>query len=94
VVLEMDPGPHDELVRLYDAQPALAERIDHWLDQIEADPADATVRRRLIRPGSLWAITIADPAGEQDCLILWDIDDETPVIRYLGPDVLQARRDY
>jgi hypothetical protein len=90
----MDPEPHDELVRLYDAQPALAERIDDWLDQIEAKPADATVRRRLIRPGSLWAITVADPAGVQDYLILWDLDGETPVIRYLGPDVLRAQYDY
>jgi hypothetical protein len=90
----MDPEPHDELVRLYDTQPALAERIDNWLDQIEANPADATVRQRLIRSGSLWAITVADPAGEQDYLILWDLDDESPVVRYLEPDVLRAQHDY
>lgn len=90
----MDPEPHDELVRLYDTHPALAERIDDCLDQIEANPADATVRRRLIRSGRVWAITIADPVGEQDYLILWDLDDQVPVIRYLGPDVLQGRHDY
>jgi hypothetical protein len=51
------------------------------------------VRRRFIRPGSLWAITVVDPAGEQDYLILWDLDGETPVIRYLGPDVLRTSHD-
>jgi hypothetical protein len=86
LVLEMDPEPHDELMRLYDSNPALAARIDEWLDRIEADPAAAPVRRRLIRPGRLWAITIADP--DSDYLILWDLDGATPVIRYLGPDVL------
>ena len=89
----MDPEPHDELARLYDAQPALADRIDDWLDRIEANPTDAGVRRRLIRPGSLWAITVVDPAGEQDYLILWDLDGETPIIRYLGPDVLRTSHD-
>lgn len=89
-MLEVDPEPHDELVRLYDSHPDLADRIDDWLDRIETDPTDASVRRRLIRPGSLWAITIADPAGAQDYLILWELDDDTPVIRYLGPDVLSS----
>lgn len=85
-MLEMDPEPHAQLVRLYDANPALAARIDEWLDRIEADSAAAAVRRRLIRPGRLWAITIADPDG--DYPILWDLDGATPVIRYLGPDLL------
>jgi hypothetical protein len=82
----MDPEPHDELVKLYKTDPTFAARVDEWLDHIEADPTDAMVRRRLIRPGRLWAITISEP--DRDSLILWDLDGDTPVIRYLGPDVL------
>jgi hypothetical protein len=85
-VLQMDPEPHDELVQLYETDPTLAVRIDEWLDRIEADSTDAAVRRRLIRPGRLWAITVPDV--DRDYLILWDLDGATPVIRYLGPDVL------
>lgn len=90
-VLEMDPEPHDAMVRLYQDHPDLADRLDMWLDRIEADPADPRVRRRLIRPGRLWAISVADPAGAADYLILWDhADDDIPVVRYLGPDVLRG----
>lgn len=88
LVLEMDPEPYDELVRLYEKHRRLAERVDDWLDRIEADPSDAGVRRRLIRPGQVWAINVVDPSGAQDVLILWDLDGQVPVIRYLGPDVL------
>ncbi|WP_141772603.1 hypothetical protein [Mycobacterium malmoense] len=86
LVLEMDPEPYDQLVRLYESNPTLAARVDEWLDRIEVDPTDPAVRRRLIRPGSVWAITV--PESVQDYLILWDLDGDTPVIRYLGPDVL------
>ncbi len=82
----MDPEPYNELVRLYKSDPTLAARVDEWLDRIENGHTAAAVRRRLIRPGSLWAITVADP--NQDYLILWDLDGDTPVIRYLGLDVL------
>ena len=85
----MDPEPHDELLRLYEVQPALADRIDDWLDRIEANPSDAGVRRRLIRPGSVWVIAVADTVGGEDYLILWDLDETTPVIRYIGPDILK-----
>lgn len=78
----MDPEPYDQLVALYQADPALAAKIDGQLDRIEANPADAGVRRRLIRPGRLWAIPV------DDYLILWDLDGEIPVVRYLGPNVL------
>jgi hypothetical protein len=86
----MDPEPHDQLVQLYKTDPTLAEHVDEWLDRIEADPTDAAVRSRLIRPGRLWAITITGP--DQDYLILWDLDEDTAVIRYLGPDVLTSGR--
>jgi hypothetical protein len=86
----MDPEAHDMLEQLYESHPSLAGRVDEWLDRIEADPSEATVRRRLIRPGRVWAITIADPSGEQDFLLLWDLDGAIPVVRYLGPDVLTA----
>lgn len=56
------------------------------LDLIEEDPTDESVRRRLIRPGKVWAIAFA--RGDDDYLILWDLDGDVPVIRYLGPDVL------
>lgn len=86
----MDPEPHDELTTLYSANPALADRIDHWLDIIEANPADPRARRRLIiRPGRVWAISVPDPSDTSDWLILWDLDGETPVVRYLGPDILR-----
>jgi hypothetical protein len=49
------------------------------------------VRQRLIRPGKIWAITVPDPDGGNDFLILWDLDGDTPVIRYLGTDVLRAK---
>lgn len=82
----MDPEPHDALVKLYKTDVALAARVDESLDRIEADPSDPMVRRRLIRPGRLWAISIPQP--DRDYLILWDLDGDTPVVRYLGPDVL------
>ncbi len=90
IVLEMDPEAHDMLVRLHQTDQSLAARIDEWLDRIEVDPTAAVVRRRLIRPGQIWAITVPDPDGGEDFLILWDLDGEVPVIRYLGPDVLRA----
>lgn len=90
VVLEMDPEAYDELVRLDAASPGLADRINEWLDRIETDPDDAAVRRRLIRPGRVWAISVLNPDGPPDYLILWDRDVDTPVVRYLGPDVLTA----
>jgi hypothetical protein len=94
VVLEMDPEPYDELVRLDEAQPALADRIDEWLNRIEADPDDAAVRRRLIRPGRVWAISVVNPAGRPDYLILWELDGDVPVVRYLGPDILGTSGDH
>lgn len=89
-MLEMDPEAHEALLRLYENHPNLATRVDTWLDLIESNPADVRLRRRLIRPGRVWAISIADPAGSDDHLILWDFDGDTPVIRYLGPDVLRG----
>lgn len=89
----MDPEPRDALLRLYKHHPDLADLVDAWLDRIEANPGDPRVRRRLIRPGRVWAISIADPAATDDHLILWDLDGETPVIRYLGPDVLRGNVD-
>jgi hypothetical protein len=82
--LEMDPEPHDALSQLYKTDPTLAARIDEWLDRIEANPTSAQVRHRLIRPGKIWAIAIATPDGN-DHLLLWELDGDTPVIRYLGP---------
>lgn len=82
-MLEMDPEPYDRLVALQSADPPLAAKVDAMLDRIEADPTAPAVRRRLIRPGRLWAISI------DDHLILWDLDGQTPVVRYLGPDILR-----
>lgn len=87
----MDPEAHDELCRLDEHHHGLADRVDSWLDLIEADPTNPVLRRRLIRPGRVWAISVPDPTGGHDYLILWDIDGDTPVIRYLGPDVLTPK---
>jgi hypothetical protein len=88
--LQMDPEAHDMMVQLYKTDPALATRVDEWLDRIEADPRSAVVRQRLIRLGKVWAVTVADPSGGKDYLLLWDLDGAVPVIRYLGPDLLQG----
>jgi hypothetical protein len=85
LVLELDPEAYDELVSLRDRDPDFADRVDEWLDRIEDDPTDVKVRRRLIRPGRVWVITVA--GADTDYLILWDLDGDTPVIRYLGRDV-------
>ncbi|WAC89376.1 hypothetical protein [Mycobacterium sp. Aquia_213] len=87
-MLELDPEPYDELVDLRNRDPMFAEHIDQWLDRIEANPNDETVRRRLIRPGRVYAVTVA--RADEDYLILWELDGATPVIRYLGPDVLSS----
>lgn len=79
----MDPEAYDQLVKLHRTEPLLAAKIDEQLDRIEANPGDARVRRRLTRSGRLWAISV------ENYLILWDLDGEIPVVRYLGPDVLR-----
>jgi len=36
----------------------------------------------------VWAITVRDPRGTQDWLILWELDGEVAVVQYIGVDVL------
>jgi hypothetical protein len=84
-MLELDPEPADALDRLHETSPRVAERVERWLDRIEDDPGSAAVRRRQIRPAGLWLITVPSSPGEDEFAILWEMDGDTPVVRYLGP---------
>ena len=59
--------------------------MDDWLDRIEADHTQALVRRHRLHKPALWLIIV--PAPDGDDAILWDLDGNPVVIRYIGPDV-------
>lgn len=83
--LSLTPDADDSYWNIVNTDPALADAVDVWLDQIEDDPGAAAVRRhRLSRP-DLWMITVRLPGRTQDAMILWDIEDGAPVVRYIGP---------
>jgi hypothetical protein len=66
--------------------PRTADRVDDWLDRLEADHTSADVRRQRLHRPALWLIRVRPPNGD-DYAILWDLDGEQPVVRYIGPDV-------
>ncbi len=82
--LLFDPEPDDALDLLHATAPRVAERVERLLDLIEADPGAAAVRRRQIRPAQLWLLTVPVDA-QDDVAILWDLDGQDPVVRYIGP---------
>ncbi|HEY5857100.1 MAG TPA: hypothetical protein VIW24_24450 [Aldersonia sp.] len=85
--VKMSAAAADALETLYDSNDPLAELVDRWLDALERNPGAAAVKRRLIRPGKVYAIAIHNPRGD-DWLILWEHIDNNPVVHYLGPNTL------
>ena len=86
--MELSAAAYAALEALEAVNDPIADRIDGWLDAIEADPKQRALRRRLIRPDRVWATTVRDPRGTQDWLILWELDGEVAVVQYIGVDVL------
>ena len=88
--LSFDEVADQTLTRLEasaDAQDrALPHRINEVLDQLAADPGDASVRKRRFQSG-LWLVTVAGHAGEDDWALLWEPHVEAPddvMIHYIG----------
>lgn len=86
--IELDEQPYEVLDQLQKANDPIADVIDRWLDLIEADPGAKAARPRLIRPGAVWAISITIPGVSEKWLLLWELDGQTPRVRFLGPDRL------
>jgi hypothetical protein len=73
---------------------AMLDAIEDAADLLEADPTDASARRRSFGDG-LWGIPVRDRTD--DWLVIWehDSDDsELIVVRYLGTDPFARRRTY
>jgi hypothetical protein len=85
--LELDPEGYAALERLYATDAAAADVVDGWLDALEADPGQASVRRRHLRPPGLWFIPFRLTATD-DWMILWQLEGDKVVVRYLGPNLL------
>ena len=80
--LELDPGPADALDALWSRSEKLADRIEHALDWIEADPPDPRAKRRRFSNG-MWAISV-NAAGE-DWLVVWEeLDPGRPIVRLIA----------
>lgn len=65
---------------------ALLHRINRALDQLAADPGDASVRGRRFQSG-LWLVAVEGRAGEDDWALLWEPHVELPddvMIQYIG----------
>lgn len=84
MTLFLDPEPGEALDRLHALNPAVARRVEHLLDQVEADPSAARVRRRYLKPPGLWMLTVGADDSD-DLAVLWDMDGQDPVVRYIGP---------
>jgi hypothetical protein len=86
MAMEFDPAAYDAKTALDAVNPRMADRVDEWLDQLEADHTQAIVRRHRLHQPALWMILVKASDGD-DYAILWDLDDDTVAIRYIGPDV-------
>jgi hypothetical protein len=84
MALEFDPDPLRALEALDLLNPRMADRVNDWLDKLEADHTQAIVRRHRFHRPALWLIVVPAADGD-DYAILWDLDGDTVVIRYLGP---------
>jgi hypothetical protein len=87
MAMEFDSAAYDAKTALDAVNPRMADRVDEWLDLIETDHTQAIVRRHRLHQPALWMIIVTSPDGH-DYLILWDLDEETAVVRYIGPDIL------
>lgn len=86
MAMEFDPAADDAHRTLDMINPQMVDRIDEWLDRLESDHTQAIVRRNRLHRPALWLIVARAPDGD-DYAILWDLDGDTVVIRYIGPDV-------
>jgi hypothetical protein len=86
MAMEFDPDAYDAKTALDAVDPRMAGRLDDWLDRIEADHTQAVVRRHRLHKPALWLIVVPALDGD-DYAILWDLDDDIVVIRYIGPYV-------
>jgi hypothetical protein len=77
--LELDPIPAEKLDSLHATLPKVAAAIEECLDWIEGD--DLRARRRRFHNG-MWGIQF--PAAGSEWLILWEMDGDTAVVRFLG----------
>ena len=92
MALRFDPEPCAAVDEMF-AQEAtgdssmehLAERLDHWFNELEKKPQPTMVRRRYLRPPGLWMITVPRSGDQDDWAILWDLQDGDVWIRYVGP---------
>lgn len=80
----MTPSAGDALDALHTADPSLAERVERALDLIESNPHSPAVRRRQMRPANCWMHVVAVDGDQDDIAILWSLEGEDPVVRYVG----------
>ena len=69
-----------------DQDRALLDRISAVLDQLAADPGDASVRQRRFQSG-LWLVTVRGRPGEDDWALLWEPHTDAPedvMVHYVG----------
>lgn len=94
--MAIDPDALAYLDGQYDRDPALAVRIDDFLDGLEDDPHDPDIRRRahLLRDGNgqyFSAASVRSAAG--DAMVFWreETSDSTTVVRviYIGDNMLR-----
>lgn len=90
--LRLDPEPYEAVVAVFDRESAgdpsarrLADRLDHWLAELEKSPPPESTRRRYLNPPGLWMIAIPSLGDEDDWAILWDVRDDDVWVRYVGP---------
>lgn len=86
MTLYVDPEADEALAALHAADPVTARRVEQTLDLIETDPGAAAVRRRALRPVGLWMLIVPRGTDKDDLAILWELDGDDPVVRYLGSD--------
>ncbi len=66
---------------------ALLDRSNEVLEQLGADPGDASVRQRRFQSG-LWLVTVPGRVGEDDWALLWEPHVDLPedvMVHYIGP---------
>ena len=91
MTLYLDPEADTALLGLYrdPQQKMLAEKVERALDELEADPTSANVRRHRFQwfppeLGALWCFFVKD--GDDEWAILWSGPDAAGDVdvRYIG----------